>query len=113
MTNEQMIGTYESILAVTAQMLDAARAADWDRLVIREQECRELVENLMRSRIDNDTVLEPRVRRRKVEIIRKVLADDAQIRILTEPWMQRLQHLLTSVGRERKLHAAYSAGTAD
>ena len=108
-----MIGTYENILAVTAQMLDAARAADWDLLVVREQACRELVERLMNARTDNDLVLEPQARKRKVEIIRKVLADDAEIRNLAEPWMQRLQHLLTSIGQERKLHAAYSVGSAD
>ena len=113
MTNEEIIGTYENILAITAQMLDAARAADWDLLVKREQTCRDLVESLMSGRIDNNIVLEPPVRKRKVEIIRKVLADDAEIRNLAEPWMQRLQHLLTSVGQERKLHAAYRAGAAD
>lgn len=113
MSNEEMIRTYENILAVTAQMLEAARAADWDLLVNREQECRQLVESLMNAGNENNIVLEPQVHKRKVEIIRKVLADDAEIRNLTEPWMQRLQHLLTSVGHERKLHAAYNAGTAD
>ena len=113
MSNEEMIRTYENILAITAQMLEAARAADWDLLVNREQECRQLVESLMDTRNENNIVLEPQVHKRKVEIIRKVLADDAEIRNLTEPWMQRLQHLLTSVGHERKLHAAYNAGTAD
>ncbi len=113
MTSEEMIDTYETILATTAQMLDAARVADWDLLVRREQECRALVERLMQARGQSEIVLEPQVRRRKVEIIRKVLADDAEIRNLTEPWMQRLQHMLTSVGQERKLHAAYGAGAAD
>ena len=113
MSNEEMIRTYENILAITAQMLEAARAADWDLLVNREQECRQLVESLMNLRNENNIVLEPQIHKRKVEIIRKVLADDAEIRNLTEPWMQRLQHLLTSVGQERKLRAAYNAGTAD
>ena len=113
MNSNEIIGTYEAILEVTGQMLDAARDNDWNRLVEREQECRRLVEGLMNARSGQDIVLDPQMRRRKVEIIRKVLADDAEIRNLTEPWMQRLQHLLTSVGHERKLHAAYNAGTAD
>lgn len=113
MTGEEMIGIYENILAITEQMLNAARAADWDLLVNREQECRRLVERLMSRRSESEIALEPQVQKRKVEIIRKVLADDAEIRNLTEPWMRRLQHLLTSVGQERKLHAAYNAGTAD
>jgi flagellar protein FliT len=110
MTSDEMIRTYEDILSVTAQMLDAARAADWEGLVTREQQCRELVENLMRVRGENEITLEPTIRKRKVEIIRQVLADDAEIRNLTEPWMQKLQHMLTSVKHERKLHAAYGAG---
>jgi flagellar protein FliT len=113
MTNEELIGTYENILDVTARMLDAARAADWDLLVAREQECRQLVDSIMSARSENKFVLEPQERKRKVEIIRKVLTDDAEIRNLTEPWMQRLQHLLTSVGQERKLHAAYDAGAGN
>ena len=111
MTSEEIIGTYESVLAVTGEMLVAARNNEWDRVVEREVECRRLVDHLAAAHAPAD--LEPEARKRKVEIIRRVLADDAEIRDLTEPWMQRLQHLLTSVGRERKLHAAYSVGTAD
>ncbi len=113
MTNEEMIGTYERILTVTEQMLNAARVADWDLLVSREKECRQLVQTLLDANGEKEIALEPRIRKRKVEIIRQVLADDAEIRNLTEPWMQRLQHMLTSVGQERKLHAAYRAGAAD
>jgi flagellar protein FliT len=113
MTSDEMIRTYEDILSVTAQMLDAARAADWEGLVTREQQCRELVENLMRVRGEKEIALEPTIRKRKVEIIRQVLADDAEIRNLTEPWMQRLQGLLTSVKHERKLHVAYGAGAGE
>ena len=112
MNSKEIIGTYEAILEVTTRMVDAARGNDWERLAEREQECRQLVESLMNARSGQEIALDPQMRRRKVEI-RKVLADDAEIRNLTEPWMQKLQHLLTSVGRERKLHAAYSAGAAD
>ena len=67
----------------------------------------------MAAGVKKEIALEPNIHKRKVEIIRQVLADDAEIRNLTEPWMQRLQHLLTSVGQERKLHAAYNAGAGD
>ena len=107
MTSAEIIGTYENILAVTEQMLDAARASDWGLLVKLEQECRRQVESLMTARGGDAIVLEPQLHKRKVEIIRKVLADDAEIRNLTEPWLARLQHLLTSTGQERKLYSAY------
>ncbi len=111
MTSTEMIQTYESILAVTGEMLEAARSADWDRLVECEQRCRELVETLMTVR--NEITLDSSSRKRKAEIIRKVLADDAAIRDLTQPWLARLQHMMTSAGRERQLHAAYGAGSPD
>ncbi|MDP1604820.1 MAG: flagellar protein FliT [Legionella sp.] len=105
MTGDEIIQTYEAILAVTREMLEAAHQGNWELLAAREHACRELVEKLMSVRADGQ--LGPEARRRKVEIIRKVLADDAEIRNLTEPWLARLQHLLTSTGQERKLYSAY------
>jgi len=105
MTSRDVIQTYEAILDVTARMLDAARNSDWDLLVEREQECRMLVERLVAARAEVD--LDDDARKRKAEIIRKVLSDDAAIRDLTQPWLARLQHMMTSTGRERQLHAAY------
>lgn len=110
MTSSEMIKTYEGILAVTGQMLEAARSGDWDRLVEREAECRKLVERLMTAKVEAE--LEPAARKRKVEIIGKVIADDAEIRNLTEPWLARLQHLVTSTRQERRLNAAYGAASA-
>lgn len=111
MTSTDIIETYEAILAVTGQMLEAARSADWDLLVEREQHCRVLVEKLMAAR--NAAELDAATRKRKAEIIRKVLSDDAAIRDLTQPWLSRLQYLMTSAGRERQLHAAYGSGRPD
>lgn len=46
-------------------------------------------------------------RERKVEIIKKILADDREIRNITEPWMNKLSMLINSTGTERKLNQAY------
>lgn len=105
MTPRDVIQTYEAILEVTARMLDAARNSDWDLLVEREHECRALVDKLVAARVEVE--LDDDARKRKAEIIRKVLSDDAAIRDLTQPWLARLQHMMTSAGRERQLHAAY------
>ncbi len=113
MTHEQVIATYEHILAVTGQMLEAARVEDWEGLAHREQECRQLVQTLLEARAEAQGALEPQLRQRRVEIIRKLLADDAEIRNLTEPRMRRLQHLLSSASSERRLHTAYGDGAAD
>ncbi len=48
-------------------------------------------------------------RARKVAIIKKILADDKEIRNITEPWMNKLSMLINSTGTERKLNRAYGA----
>ncbi|MFD2272944.1 flagellar protein FliT [Undibacterium arcticum] len=47
--------------------------------------------------------------KKKVRIIRKILADDREIRIITEPWMAELSSLMNSAGTERKLSRVYGA----
>ena len=55
--------------------------------------------------------LKPALQRRKAEIIRNVLAADAEIRNITEPWMQQLQHILGSAARTHRLREAYARST--
>jgi flagellar protein FliT len=102
----QMIATYEAILAITGQMLEAARNDDWDRLVALEKDCKRLVGELIAG--NNGQPLGSQFQQRKAEIIRKVLADDAEIRTMTEPWMAQLQNILGSAGRAQKLGQAYT-----
>lgn len=104
MDNAQVIATYETILAITGQMLQAARNSDWDYLLALEEDCRVNVEKLMAA---NPAPLSGEYQQRKVEIIHKVLADDAEIRNVTQPWMAHLQHVIGNIGRERKLNHAY------
>ena len=108
MNDPQIIATYEAILAITGQMLGAARDDDWDRLVALEQDCKKLVEQLIAD--NTGQPLSREFQQRKVEIIRRVLAEDAEIRNITQPWMAQLQNILGSAGRERKLYQAYAPG---
>lgn len=109
MNNPQIIAAYEAILAITGQMLEAARNDDWDRLVGLEKECKKLVAELIAE--NTGQPLSGQFQQRKAEIIRKVLADDAEIRNITQPWMAQLQNILGSAGREKKLHHAYDPGS--
>lgn len=108
MNSSQIIATYEAILAISGQMLIAARNTDWDRLVALEQDCRKRVEKLIAENAGQS--LGGHDQQRKVEIIRGVLADDAEIRSITEPWMAELQTILSNAGRERRLHQTYDPG---
>ena len=99
----EIIAIYEAILTITGRMLKAAQSADWERLITLEHECRGLTKKLMIS--DENKVLSNDLRQRKQEIIQQVLADDAEIRTLTQPWMAQLQNILSNPVYKRCLQA--------
>lgn len=107
MTSQDVVSTYEAMVVLTAQMLDAAGASDWDRLVLLEQQCAAHVRTLK----DNEApvALVGASRTRKVDAIRKMLDDDRKIRDLTMSWMARLSALISNSGAERRLARAYGA----
>lgn len=105
-----IIEAYEGIGTATRNMLQAALDSNWDELVALEIRCRAMVERLIAA--EPHDPLNPAQQQRKAEIIRQVLADDAAIRNLTEPWMAQLHHFLGSATREQKLHQAYGASGA-
>ncbi|MEK6596213.1 MAG: flagellar protein FliT, partial [Pseudomonadota bacterium] len=75
------------------------------QLIVLEQECRQLTEMLKRE--DPEPILDKELLQKKVKIIHQILDDDAQIRAITEPWMVRLQDMLSINGRTRNLQQAY------
>lgn len=107
MNSEEVISLYEKVAVITNRMVAAAREYDWERLAELESLCASHVETL---RQDESTVpLTGMVREQKVKIIQKILADDREIRSITEPWMDHLSSLIKSTGTERKLSQAYGA----
>lgn len=102
---EQLLQTYDRLSNTTGFMLSAAQAGDWERLVSLEKDCSDLVAHL--SAIESDDPLPEALRERKATLIRKVLADDAAIRDITEPWIARLGAMLGANQRERQLLASY------
>ncbi len=102
---EHILGVYGSIATVTGQMVDAAKSSDWDRLVALEHDCRALIETLKHSGAGARE--NAQFTQSKIALIRKVLADDAEIRRHTEPSLARLESLLHSAGNERRLVRAY------
>ena len=105
MTPQELIATYEAILETSGHMLEAARQDDWEHLIALERKCSALVQNLIADPVQCE--LDGTTRKRKAEIIRRVLADDAQIRSITQPWMEELNALLTSASRGQALKRAY------
>ena len=88
-------------------MLAAAQNDEWDQLVELEQECRKLTDKLIANSTEHEVILSEDLQQQKVKIIHQVLANDAQIRTITEPWMAQLQNILNTAKCERNLQQAY------
>ncbi|HBV20148.1 MAG TPA: flagellar protein FliT [Nitrosomonas sp.] len=108
MDSTQLINTYEHILAITHKMLVAAQNNEWDKLINLEQECKQLTNMLIKNK--PEPLLSHKLQQKKIEIIHQVLNHDAQIKAITEPWMEKLQDIFSTSERKRNLQQAYEAG---
>jgi flagellar protein FliT len=106
MDEQQVLATYEHIARLTGQMLAAAQASQWDRLTALEQECSALFAPLM-AQPERPAPASADYVSRKSELIRHILADDAQIRLLVEPRLEDLAALLSTGRQQRQLNRAY------
>jgi len=102
---EILLCTYDCLSATTGHMLSAAQSGDWDRLVALERDCTDIVARL--SALETEDPLPVGIRDRKAALLRKVLADDAAIRDITEPQLKRLSHMLDANRSEQRLMRAY------
>lgn len=107
MNSFELLNVYEKVAHITTEMLDAARANDWELLAKLEGDCSKQVSTL--REFEGPTELPGEMRARKISIIKQILADDRAIREITEPWMQNLANLIKSSGTSRKLSQSYGA----
>lgn len=100
---------YETMSQLSAQMARAAQQNDWDRLVALEQDVAHLRDALPPLAAGGRAVvpLSPEQRERKLQLIRRILADDAEVRRHTEPWMDSVRRFLGAGVRERCVRQAY------
>jgi flagellar protein FliT len=88
----QLLQHYEAIAAASSAMLEAARAEDWDEVTRLEDRCRTLIAALKAAAAD--TPLSRKDNERRMDLLRKILADDAEIRGRAEPWLEQLEYLV-------------------
>lgn len=100
-----MLGLYEEVARPTGSMLSAAHQHDWDRLLDLEAGCAHCIESLKRCPVA--TPLDETARQQKVDLLKRILENDREIRQLIEPWMHRIGHLLGSGNRQCDLARAY------
>lgn len=108
-TEQQIVERYRQMADASHRMLDAARDDDWDRVCAVEQECARLIKDL--SKMGDLAPVDPALRQQKLDLMRRVLADDAEIRLLTQPWLRKLDTMLRSPGTAARLDRAYGSGS--
>ncbi len=95
-----LIAYYRALEGASISMLAASNADDWDGVVRLEGTCAVLIEQLRFASRTQD--LPPEARAEKAAIMRRILANDAQIRCLAEPWMMHFEQKFD--GQPQMLH---------
>lgn len=104
------IEIYEEMRLLSSRMATAARTGDWAYLVELERAVGYLRDDLLATPDDDDIAAADLAR--KHSLIQCILDDDAEVRRHTEPWMERLCHLLGSSLRGERHQAADSRDPA-
>lgn len=107
MNSRQVIENYESLSALTNLMRDAAEQGEWEELVQLEQQCSRKIAEMKPA--DDAVALDEGTRQIKIQLIKRILANDAEIRNRTQAWMGQLQHILQSNRQEQRLQRAYGS----
>ena len=108
MDHQAIMMIYEEISSFTNRMLEAASNNDWDSLESLEKECSSRI--IVLKKYDNNDanmLLTQEELQKKMDLIRKILDDDRQIREITEPWMKKLSELIHHSSVSRKLSQTY------
>jgi flagellar protein FliT len=78
MTSNEVLAMYENIAALTCRMAAAARDGDWN--------------GFARTGVP---ALEGEQRKRKIDLLKQIMANDRAVRDITEPWMGQLDRAMS------------------
>jgi flagellar protein FliT len=108
------IAFFEAMSVVSGRMVDAARANEWERLVVLEREMAVIRAELMRGEPGgNQPVdLSKAEATRKASLIEAIIADDLEVRRHVEPWLASARKLLAGTQRDRAVRVAYGVSGA-
>jgi flagellar protein FliT len=95
-----LLSYYEAIERASQDMLDAARHGNWDAVVKLEGACAVLISRLKSAVADG--ALGRDEAQLKACIMQRILVNDAEIRVLAEPWLDDLDNVLA--GHTDTLH---------
>ena len=100
-TDRWIVDCYRRIADASGRMLEAAEHDDWDEVCSAARDCVDRIAEL--SGIEDLTPADPSLRREKIELVKRLLADDARIRHLGQPWLEKLDAILR-VSAHRPTH---------
>lgn len=101
------IEIYEQMSALSARMVEAARANDWETLIDLERAVASLRNTLMN---EDGSPADPAEATHKRDLIQRILKDDAEVRRHTEPWMEQVRRFLSGGVRKQQVDKLYGAG---
>jgi flagellar protein FliT len=102
------IEIYEQMCALSARMVEAARASDWDQLIDLERSVANLRQTLLNE--PEGGTIDAFEAEKKRALIQQILRDDAEVRRHTEPWMEQVRRFLSGDTRKRQVDRAYGTG---
>jgi flagellar protein FliT len=80
---------YEAIAAVSREMVAAAREGNWGKVAALEQCCLVRVNRLKEATHVHGLRADEQARR--IRLLRSILADDADIHRIAEPWLAQIE----------------------
>ena len=102
------VGLFESMAALSTEMVDAAQANDWDRLAALELRTASLRDEIGRVEPEGrQGDLTEAEQLHKAALVLQILDDHREIRRHVEPWLESTRKLLSGGVRERAVRAAY------
>ena len=106
-TPEEMFRLYHEAAGLTAQILDQARAEQWDQVVVLGRQYVATIDTI--RAMEELRPLTADERTRKHDLIVSILENDAATRALVEPALTRLGSLLGTMRRQQSLINSYGA----
>lgn len=102
---------FEEMAQLSATMVEAAVANDWDRLTSLEKTMNELRKGLaiLEPAGVQLTGLDAAEQMRKAALITRILEDAEVVRTHVDPWMKSTRKLLSDGARDRAVRNAYGA----
>lgn len=89
---EALLACYEALEVASKDMVDAARNGDWTSVTQIQMTASLLIAQLRLQLQDDD--LNRQDMRRKLRIMRRIVQNDAELRVLAQPWLRTLDALL-------------------